>query len=122
MRQLWAEPERRGRPDDADPEADAASGPSPPSLVRPTILGFLATTAITIGAIQPASPFSLKQPGAWYFGIPAPGAHAEGLLLSLVLVYAGMLVLSRVWYDLARALDRERGVPVRQLGVIFAIC
>jgi hypothetical protein len=38
-----------------------------------------------------------------------------------VAVFVGMLVLSRVWYDLARALDRERGVPVRKLAVIFAI-
>jgi alpha-1,6-mannosyltransferase len=120
MRLLWADSGRRARPDGTDARgvgSDAAGG----TLVRPAILGFLATTAITIGAIQPGSPFSLKQPGAWYFGIPAPGAHAEGLLLSLVLVFAGMLVLSRVWYDLARALDRERGVPVRQLAVIFAI-
>src|SRR5436190_14544739 len=116
MRQLWADPERRGRPDDTDVEADAASDPGAPSLVRPTVLGFLATTAITIGASQPASPFSLKQPGAWYFGIPDPGAHAAGLLLSLVLVFAGMLVLSRVWYDLAKALDRHDGVPVRKLA------
>jgi hypothetical protein len=92
-----------------------------PSLARPAILGFLATTAITIGASQPASPFSLKQPDAWFFGIPDPGGHAEGLLLSLVLVFAGMLVLSRVWYDLARALRRDSGVPVRRLVVVFAV-
>src|SRR5215471_1887910 len=124
MRQLWAEPERRGRPDDTDGDADAididadaidvnADARSEPavSLLRPTILGFLATTAITIGACQPASPFTLKQPDAWYFGIPDPGVHAGGLLLSLVLVFAGMLVLSRVWYDLVRALDHHQGVP-----------
>jgi hypothetical protein len=121
MRQLWADPGRRARPGDTDGQDGAASDPRAPSLVRPAILGFLATTAITIGASQPASPFTLKQPDAWYFGIPNPGGHAEGLLLSLVLVFAGMLVLSRVWYDLARVLDRQSGVPVKKLAVIFAI-
>src|SRR5437016_13167282 len=121
MRQLWADPGSRARPGDTDEQADAALDPRGASLVRPAILGFLATTAITIGASQPASPFSLKQPDAWYFGIPDPGAHAAGLLLSLVLVFAGMLVLSRVWYYLAKALDGHNGVPVRQLAVIFAI-
>ena len=121
MRLLWADPGRRARPDGTDVQGEVDPEGPAPSLARPTILGFLATTAITIGASQPASPFSLKQPGAWYFGIPDPGAHAAGLLLSLVLVFAGMLVLSRVWYDLAKALDRHNGVPVRKLAVIFAI-
>src|SRR5438105_14266430 len=113
MRLLWADPGRRSRPDDTDVRGDVDPDEESTSLVRPAILGFLATTAITIGASQPASPFSLKQPGAWFFGIPDPGVHPEGLLLSLVLVYAGMLVLARVWYDLARALNRQPGVPVK---------
>ncbi len=121
MRQLWADPGDRARPGDTEVLTDVTSDPRPANLVRPAILGFLATTAITIGASQPGSPFSLKQPGAWFFGIPNPGGHAEGLLLSLVLVFAGMLVLSRVWYDLARALGRQGGVPVAKLAVIFAI-
>jgi hypothetical protein len=121
MRVLWADPGRRARP--ADPGARPEVDPDrlTPSLARPAILGFLATTAITIGASQPASPFSLKQPDAWFFGIPDPGTHAEGLLLSLVLVFAGMLVLSRVWFDLARALGRHHGVPVARLAVVFAV-
>ncbi|HWC40257.1 MAG TPA: polyprenol phosphomannose-dependent alpha 1,6 mannosyltransferase MptB [Acidimicrobiales bacterium] len=121
MRLLWADPERGARPAGSDAPADVDPEESTPSLTRPAILGFLATTAITIGASQPASPFTLKQPDAWFFGIPDPGGHAEGLLLSLVLVFAGMLVLSRVWYDLARALRRHRGVPVAKLAVIFAV-
>jgi hypothetical protein len=121
MRLLWADPGRRLRPTDTDVRGGADVDVAPPSLARPMVLGFLATTAITIGASQPASPFSLKQPDAWFFGIPDPGAHAQGLLLSLVLVFAGMLVFSRIWYDLARALDRHNGVPVRRLAVMFAI-
>jgi hypothetical protein len=95
-------------------------------LAPPAALGFLASLAIFLGATQQNSPFTLKLPGSWYFGIPAPGlvpsvtpAPGQGLFLGVVAVYAGMLVMLRAWYDLARILSRHRGVPVRFVIPIF---
>jgi hypothetical protein len=98
-----------------------------PLLWRPAILGFIAVVAIVVGASLPSSPFTLKSvPGAWYFGIPAPsvvpGTPAPGkeFFLGVVPVYAGMLLMLRVWYDVVRVCSRHRGIPIRRLVPIFA--
>ena len=92
-------------------------------LVRPAILGFLAVTAITVGVAQQRSPFALKAPGAWFFGVAAAGQtpSSHGLLLGLVLVYGGLLLLMRVWYGLIRATARMPGIPVRKLVAVAAL-
>lgn len=91
-------------------------------LKRPALLGLLATTAITVGASQPSSPFTLKTAGAWFFGIPGFNTPAgSGLLLGLVAVYGGLLLLFRVWYDLTRILVRRPGIPVWSLVIVFAL-
>ncbi len=95
-------------------------------LARPTALGLVASIAIVVGASVPSSPFTLKTiPGAWYFGIPSPsvvpgtGVPSEGLFLGVVAVYAGMILMLRVWYDIVRYCSRTPGVPVRRLIPIF---
>ncbi len=91
-------------------------------LARPALLGALATLAITVGASQPSSPFTLKKTGAWFFGIPGPTYRpGQGLLLGLVAVYGGMLLLFKVWYGLARTLSRHRGAPAWSLVAVFAL-
>jgi alpha-1,6-mannosyltransferase len=92
-------------------------------LVRPAVLGFVAVLAITIGVVQQRSPFALKLPGAWFFGVPAAGdaPSTHGLFFGLVAVYGGLLLLMRVWYGLARTLSQVPGVPVRKLVVVAAI-
>jgi len=90
-------------------------------LRRPALLGLVAIIAIIIGASQPTSPFALKTTGAWFFGLPGPGASTGGLLLGMVTVYGGMLLLVKVWYDLARQLARRPGVRVRSLAIVGAI-
>lgn len=87
-------------------------------LVRPAILGFVALVAIVAGSSQQRSPFALKLPGAWFFGVPqstqsAPSSHYE--LLGLVAVYGGLLLLIRVWYGVVRTVSQVPGVPVRRL-------
>jgi len=91
-------------------------------LVRPALLGFVAIVAISIGASQPSSPFALKLPGAWFFGVPAPGEHPgqKGLFLGLVLVYGGLLLLMRVWWELIQ-LTWHHEVEIRDLAWIFAL-
>ncbi len=111
------------------PTDQAVTEPAPTSLReswallrRPALLGFVATLAITLGAAQPSSPFTLKQPGAWFFGIPALTARpGQGILLGVVAVYGGMLLMFRVWFSIARLLSRRPGVPVVGLAVVFAI-
>ena len=76
----WDEAVRRRWPFSAlvgpDLEPGSVAGDGSRLLVRPAILGFIAVTAITIGASQQWSPFVLKLPGAWFFGVPAVGATA----------------------------------------------
>jgi len=101
-----------GGPDDTRPGA---------VLVRPALLGLVATIAITFGASQFSSPFTLKVPGAWYFGVPPlttpPG---RGLLLSLVASYGGMFLLIRVWLETMGLVSRRR-LPVRWMWLLFGL-
>ncbi|MHB8680740.1 MAG: polyprenol phosphomannose-dependent alpha 1,6 mannosyltransferase MptB [Acidimicrobiales bacterium] len=92
-------------------------------LVRPAVLGFVAITAITLGVSQQRSPFALKLPGAWFFGVPPSGAPAttHELFLGLVAVYGGLLLLMRVWYGLIRTTSQLPGVPIRKLAAVAAL-
>ncbi|MHB8262673.1 MAG: polyprenol phosphomannose-dependent alpha 1,6 mannosyltransferase MptB [Acidimicrobiales bacterium] len=120
----------------AEPGAAEVAVESPfQLLVRPAVLGFLAVCAIAVGSSLPASPYTLKLPGAWFFGVPASGSilpqgapvpglypHAAGSpLLSLVLVYGGLVVFMRVWYGLVRTLARRPNLPVLYLVALFAL-
>jgi alpha-1,6-mannosyltransferase len=110
---------------DISPDSSAADGQL---LLRPAILGFIAICAISIGSVQGQSPFTLKMPGAWFFGVPTsstlPGGqpHATtGLFLGLVAVYGGLVLLMRVWYGLMRTLAQRPGIPVRKIMGVFAL-
>ena len=92
-------------------------------LLRPAVLGFIALVAISAGVSQQRSPFALKLPGAWFFGVPATAnsgsSHQE--LLGLVAVYGGLVLLMRVWYGLIRTLSKVPGVPVRKLAGVAGL-
>jgi alpha-1,6-mannosyltransferase len=93
-------------------------------LVRPAVLGFLALVAIVAGSAQQRSPFALKLPGAWFFGVPPsaqspPSSHFE--LLGLVAVYGGLVLLIRVWYGLVRTVSQVPGVPARHLVAVAGL-
>jgi hypothetical protein len=110
---------------DADPEG-ASTGDGWQLLARPAILGFIAVVAIAAGVSQQASPFSLKAPGAWFFGVPGSSntgiSHdSAGAFFGLVAVFGGLVLLMRVWYGLIRTLSRRPGVPVRKLMAVFAL-
>ncbi|HTZ10334.1 MAG TPA: polyprenol phosphomannose-dependent alpha 1,6 mannosyltransferase MptB [Acidimicrobiales bacterium] len=104
-------------------EPDAVEGDGSRLLVRPALLGFVAITAITLGVLQPRSPFVLKEPGAWFFGVTpvgrTPSTHWE--FLGLVAVYGGLVLFMRVWYGLIRTLSKVEGVPVRKLALVAAL-
>ncbi|HUO49857.1 MAG TPA: polyprenol phosphomannose-dependent alpha 1,6 mannosyltransferase MptB, partial [Acidimicrobiales bacterium] len=109
----------------AGPDIDPAEVPGDGSrlLVRPAILGFVAICAVTVGSLQQRSPFALKEPGAWFFGVAPAGAtpSTHGLFFGLVAVYGGLLLLMRVWYGLVRTLSQVPGVPVRKLALVAAL-
>jgi hypothetical protein len=127
---LWDEAVRSRWPFSALVGADLppAGGPGDGSslLVRPAILGFIAICAITAGVAQGQSPFTLKLPGAWFFGVPtattsAPAHPGPGLFFGLVAVYGGLVLLMRVWYGLIRTLGQRPGVPVRKVMAVAAL-
>jgi len=95
-------------------------------LMRPAIIGTIASIVVLIGASSSSSPFTLKSvPGAWWFGIPAPsivpGSPSPGqqLFLGVVPVYAAMIIMLRVWYDVVKIAGRHPGIPVRKLVPVF---
>lgn len=91
------------------------------NFLRVGLLGFAAILAIVIGASLPSSPFSLKQPGAWYFGIPLAVPSNGQPLIPVVLTYGGMLLLMRVWYELIRSSLRRPSLPLKPLAWIFVL-
>ncbi|MHB8439258.1 MAG: polyprenol phosphomannose-dependent alpha 1,6 mannosyltransferase MptB, partial [Acidimicrobiales bacterium] len=92
-------------------------------LLRPALLGFVALIAIVAGVSQQRSPFVLKMPGAWFFGVPAAGvpASSHDEFIGLVAVYGGLVLLMRVWYGLIRTMAKVRGVPVRKLVAVAGL-
>lgn len=96
-------------------------------LVRPALIGFLALCAIAIGGSFSNSPFKLEMPGTWPFGVPTANTAATDpgnetlLMLGLLLVYGGLVLLLRVWLQLAKALRNRPGVPLLYLGLILAL-
>ncbi|MCL4448476.1 MAG: polyprenol phosphomannose-dependent alpha 1,6 mannosyltransferase MptB [Actinobacteria bacterium] len=93
-------------------------------FLAPAILGFIAISFIVYGASQNSSPFTLKIPGSWFFGISPTGSpppSQQSLLIGLVMVYGGMVLLMRVWYGIVKKLHNNHTVPMRKIVIIFAL-
>ena len=96
-------------------------------LRRPAFLGFFALTAIAVGGSFSNSPFKLEMPGTWPFGVPTANTAATDpgnetlLMLGLLLVYGGLVLLLRVWLQLAKALRNRPGVPIKHLTWVLAL-
>src|ERR1700685_3964021 len=87
---MWDEAVRRRWPFSAlvgpDLEPGAVNGDGSRLLVAAALLGVLAVPAIPLGAIPPGSPFVLKMPGAWFFGVPPVGSSGPAKINFLALV------------------------------------
>ncbi len=124
---IWDEAVRRRWPFSAlvgpDLEPGAVDGDGSRLLVRPAVLGFIAVTAITLGSFPQGSPFVLKRPGAWFYGVPGVGDTTKHPLnfLGLIAMYGGLVLFMRVWYGLIRTLSQVKGVPVRKLVMVMAL-
>ncbi len=115
-----------------DRSASGGEGELPSSapelrLGRTAALGALGTTAITVGAVLGGSSFETHLPGAWFFGMPGGflGRVGSAATLppaaSLALVFGGLILLTRVWLGLLRALGRRPGFPVKRVVLVAVI-
>jgi alpha-1,6-mannosyltransferase len=94
-------------------------------LWQPALLGFAAMVAIVGGSSFTNSPFKFNLTGTWFFGEPSPYATGTPSLtkyiLSVVLVYGGLLLLMRVWLRLSEVMKHHVGAPLRKLWWIFGL-
>ena len=94
-------------------------------LWQPALLGALALTLVVAGCSFTNSPFKLNMHRTWFFGEPAlnpVGNPSETkYLLSIVMVWGGLLLIMRVWLRLVEVMKIHGGAPVRQLWWVFAL-
>jgi hypothetical protein len=96
-------------------------------LTRTALLGALGTAAIVVGALMGGSSFETHLPGAWFFGMP--GGPFGGLgtsdnlptIVSLALVFGGLILLTRVWLGFLRYLKNNEGFSVRRVVLVVVI-
>lgn len=94
-------------------------------LWQPAILGFVAMVLVLAGCSFTNSPFKLNMTGTWFFGEPVSSFNGTPsqtkYLLSIVLVYGGLLLVMRVWLRLAEVVKLHGGAPLRQLWWMLAL-
>ena len=89
-------------------------------LWQPAVLGFVAMSLILAGCSFTNSPFKLNFPDTWFFGEPTSVQSVSTtsetkFLLSIVLVYGGLLLLMRVWLRLAEVMKLHPGASLKSL-------
>ena len=96
-------------------------------LTATAVLGFVATSAVVLGALLGGSPYETHLAGAWFFGMPGGPFGSIGSDLvrppvyAIIAVYGGMILLVRVWIGLLRHLASHHGVPVRKVVLVVVI-
>lgn len=88
-------------------------------LWQPAVIGFVAMMLIVAGCTFTNSPFKLDMYNTWFFGEPTlnPGGTPSDTkyILSVVLVYGGLLLLMRVWLRLSEVMKLHRGASIKSL-------
>jgi alpha-1,6-mannosyltransferase len=98
--------------------------PRPPLRSYPLTLlgvsGFVGAVCVLIGVSQTGSPFVVKAPGAWFFGVNAgaPAGGGNGAFLGIMVVYAGLAVMVGSWVEVVRTLRRH---PHTRVGSVAAL-
>ena len=98
-----------------------------PGLRAFALVGFVATSAIVLGAMAGGKSFVSTFPGTWFFGapggplgsLPPDGGHPS--VLAMFGVYGGLLLLGATWWRLVRTLDVHRGMAVRRVILVVAV-
>jgi len=97
------------------------------SLTRTAMLGLVGTAAIVAGAVLGGQPFETHLPGAWFFGMPGGlfgslgNATTLPTIVSLALVFGGLILLTRVWFGLLGFLRDNPGFPVRRVVLVMVV-
>jgi hypothetical protein len=77
---------------------------------------------VLVGVATKASPFTLKLPGAWFFGTPGIATTSTAAttgFLGVILVYLGTGLMLASWFELLHTLRRRPDIQPRQLSAIF---
>jgi alpha-1,6-mannosyltransferase len=94
-------------------------------LWQPAVLGFVALTSILAGASFTNSPFKLDMTSTWFFGEPSASQagtpSTAKYIVSVVLVYGGLLLLMRVWLRLSEVMKLHAGVQIKKLWWILGL-
>ena len=114
---------------DAAPVTEAAAAATRPEigLGRTAVLGALGTAAIVIGSLFGGQSFETHLPGAWFFGMPGGTLGSIGTdsslppVVSLALVFGGLILLTRVWLGLLRMLKANEGFPVKRVVLVIVV-
>src|ERR1700761_6753362 len=109
-----------------DPSTRDSFAPPRPRLstARTAGLGLLGSAAILVGSVMGGQSFETHLAGAWYFGMPGGlfGSFGTGSTLppvvSLALVFGGLILLTRVWLGFLRYLRDNPGFPVKRVVFI----
>jgi hypothetical protein len=96
-----------------------------PATWGPTVMGLTGMLSIVVSACLPGSPFSLQQPGAWFFGVPADQAPVHVSVALRVLEFAGgfggLTLLARAWFSLWKASRSWPEVTPATLAKVMAV-
>jgi hypothetical protein len=96
-------------------------------MVRSAVLGAIGTTGIVVGSLLGGQPFETHLPGAWFFGMPGGALGWMGTnsslppVISLALVFGGLILLTRVWLGLLRVLRANEGIPVKRVVLVVMV-
>jgi hypothetical protein len=96
-------------------------------MARSAIVGLIGTTSVVIGALVGGANFETHLPGAWFFGMPGGPLGSIGTysnkppIASMLAIYGGLILLCRVWWNLARQLRAHPGFPVKRVVAVVAI-
>jgi alpha-1,6-mannosyltransferase len=109
------------------PGSGPGSGDRPLRLARTAAFGLLAMLCITLGALLGGRSYETHLPGAWFFGMPggplgslgSGGIHPP--VYAAILVFGGLILLTRIWLGLLRALSARPGFPVKKVVLVVAI-
>src|SRR6516162_718358 len=94
------------------------------SVGRTALLGALGTAGIVVGSLLGGQSFETHLPGAWFFGMPGGALGWMGTnstlppVISLALVFGGLILLTRVWLGFLRVLKANEGFPVKRVVLV----
>ncbi len=121
-----ATPDADSRIEDAVPVTTPSGAPRI-ALARTALLGAIGTAAIVVGSLLGGQSFETHLPGAWFFGMPGGPLGWMGTnatmppIVSLALVFGGLILLTRVWLGFLRMLKVHGGFPVKRVVLVVLV-